>query len=165
MSSLFGSRLVHYSRSVSSVAAATLLGATLLASPLAAQTTSPKKPPAAAAATGTKAETLEQRITVLHTALKITPDQEAKWTPVATAMRDNSAAMEKLVAAKKSTASSMTAVDDLNTYQEFAQAHADGLKNLSAAFTALYDSMPADQKKNADQVFQKFGTRGTPAHG
>jgi periplasmic protein CpxP/Spy len=156
----------HYSRSVSSVAAATLVGATLLASPLAAQTTSPKKPPAAAAATGTKAETLEQRIIMLHTALKITPDQEAKWTPVATAMRDNSAAMEKLVAAKKSMApASMTAVDDLNTYQEFAQAHADGLKNLTAAFTALYDSMPATQKKNADQVFQKFGTPGTPAHG
>jgi hypothetical protein len=103
---------------------------------------------------------------MLHTALKITPDQEAKWTPVATAMRDNSAAMEKLVASKKSmTPANMTAVDDLMTYQEFAQAHVDGLKNLNVAFKSLYDSMPADQKKNADQVFQKFGTPGTPTHG
>jgi protein CpxP len=163
MSSLFVGRLARFPRSVSSVAAATLLGATFLASPLAAQTS---KPPAAAAATGMKAETLEQRITMLHTALKITPDQEAKWTPVATAMRDNSAAMEKLVASKKSmTPANMTAVDDLMTYQEFAQAHVDGLKNLNVAFKSLYDSMPADQKKNADQVFQKFGTPGTPTHG
>jgi protein CpxP len=156
MSFLVG-RLAHFPRSVSSVAAATLLGATFLASPLAAQTP-PVKPPAAAAATSTKAETLDQRITMLHTALKITPDQDAKWTPVATAMRDNSAAMEKLVASKKSmTPANMTAVDDLKTYQEFGQAHLDGLKNLNAAFKSLYDSMPADQKKNADQVFQKYG--------
>jgi hypothetical protein len=156
MSFLVG-RLAHFPRSVSSVAAATLLGATFLASPLAAQTP-PVKPSAAAAATSTKAETLDQRITMLHTAPKITPDQDAKWTTVATAMRDNSAAMEKLVASKKSmTPANMTAVDDLKTYQEFGQAHLDGLKNLNAAFKSLYDSMPADQKKNAAHVFQKYG--------
>jgi periplasmic protein CpxP/Spy len=164
MSSLAG-RLARFPRSVSSVAAATLLGATFLASPLAAQTP-PVKPPAAAAATSTKAETLEQRITMLHSALKITSDQDARWTPVATAMRDNSAAMEKLVASKKSmTPENMTAVDDLKTYQEFGQAHLDGLKNLNSAFKSLYDSMPADQKKNADLVFQKYGAPSTPTQG
>jgi len=163
--SLLTGRLARFPRSVSAVAAATLIGATSLASPLAAQTPT-AKPPAAAAATSTKADTLDQRITELHADLKIKPDQEAKWTPVATAMRDNAAAMEKLVASKKSmTPESMTAVDDLTTYQQFAQTHVDGLKNLTSAFKALYDSMPADQKKNADQVFQKFGTPGTPAHG
>jgi hypothetical protein len=51
----------------------------------------------------------------------------------------------------------MTAVDDLKTYQEFTQAHLDGPKNLTVAFVALYDTMPADQKKNADQVFMQYG--------
>jgi hypothetical protein len=158
-------RLAYFPRSVCAIAAATLIGATFLAAPLYAQTPA-AKPPAAAAATSSKPETLDQRITELHADLKIKPDQEAKWTPVATAMRDNAAAMEKLVASKKSmTPESMSAVDDLTTYQQFAQLHVDGLKNLTSAFKALYDSMPADQKKNADQVFQKFGTAGAPAHG
>ena len=32
---------------------------------------------------------------------------------------------------------------------------------LIPAFKALYDSMPSDQKKNADQVFQKYGPQGS----
>ena len=49
-----------------------------------------------------------------------------------------------------------TAVDDLKTYQEFTQVRLDGLKNLNSAFKSLYDSMPAEQKKNADTVFEKY---------
>jgi hypothetical protein len=51
----------------------------------------------------------------------------------------------------------LSAVDDLKTYQDFTKAHLDGLKNLTSAFESLYDSMSADQKKNADQVFHSFG--------
>ena len=144
-----------------SVAIASLTGAALIVGsfgPAAAQTTPSNKPPAAAAATSSKPETVEQRISQLKTALKITPDQESKWNAVAQAMRDNAASMEKLVAAKRAIApASMTAVDDLMTYQEFTQARLDGLKNLTSSFKALYDSMPADQKKNADQVFRSYG--------
>jgi protein CpxP len=105
----------------------------------------------------TKGESVEQRITQLHAELKITPDEESKWNPVAQAMRDNAANMEKLVAEKHQQApQNMTAVDDLKTYQEFAQAHVDGLKNLTSAFSSLYDSMSDQQKKNADQVFANF---------
>jgi protein CpxP len=143
-----------------SLATASAMGAAVIAgtfAPAIAQT-APSKPAAAAAATSAKPDTVEDRITTLKTALKITPDQEAKWTAVATAMRDNAAAMNKLVTAKRAVApESVTAVDDLKTYQEFTQAHLDGLKNLSVAFVALYDTMPADQKKNADQVFMQTG--------
>jgi periplasmic protein CpxP/Spy len=48
-------------------------------------------------------------------------------------------------------------VQDLQSYQQFAQAHVDGLKNLTAAFSTLYDAMPDAQKKVADQVFQTSG--------
>jgi len=72
-------------------------------------------------------------------------------------MRQNAGMMDKLVQDKRAKAASMTAVDDLEIYQDFTKAHLDGLKNLTSAFKSLYDSMPADQKKNADQVFQAFG--------
>ena len=151
---------------VRSLAVATLLGTTFLVGslgPVAAQAPA-QKPPAAAAATSNKPESVEQRITTLKTALKITADQEAKWGTVATAMRDNATAMDKLVQAKRAIApASMTAVDDLNTYEEFTKVRLDGLKNLTSAFKSLYNSMPADQQKNADQVFMTFGS--APAHG
>lgn len=148
------------------LAITSLTGAALLVgslAPVMAQSNS--QPPAAAAATSTKPETLDQRITTLKAALKITPDQEPKWTAVSQAMRDSASQMEKLVATKRAIPpEKTTAVDDLKTYQEFTQVRLDGLKNLNSAFKSLYDSMPAEQKKNADVVFEKYGP-STPTQG
>ena len=142
-----------------SLALASLMGAALLTGPAMAQTAEPK-PPAAAAATSSKPETVEQRIVSLKASLKITPDQEKKWDAVAGAMRENAGAMDKLITAKRAQkAASMTAVDDLKTYQEFSQVRLDGLKNLISSFKTLYDAMPADQKKNADHVFDSYGPK------
>ena len=106
---------------------------------------------------GDKSAGVEQRITQLHAELKITSEEESKWNPVAQAMRDNAANMDKLVAEKRQQGpQNMTAVDDLKTYQEFTQQHLDGIKNLTSAFSSLYDSMSDPQKKNADEVFAKF---------
>jgi hypothetical protein len=153
--------LLQYNPLARSFAIASLTGAALIAGslgPVAAQTPDSKTPPAAAAATSNKPETVEQRITQLKTALKITPDQDAKWTAVAQSMRDNASAMEKLVATKRAIPpEKTTAVDDLKTYQEFTEVRLDGLKHLNSAFKSLYDSMPAEQKKNADMVFEKYG--------
>lgn len=142
---------------ISMLFGATLLGTTSLTSPLLAQTTA-ASPPAASDITGAKAETVEQRITSLHDKLKITANEEASWASVAQVMRENSTAMEKLVAAKKAQMpDKMTAMDDLQTYQAFAQAHVEGLQKLTAAFSTLYNAMPADQKVVADEVFRNFG--------
>ena len=145
-------------------AIASLTGAALLAASVAptwaqtADSKDSKMPPAAAAATSTKPETVEQRIVTLKTALKIMPDQEPKWTAVAQAMRDSSVQMEKLVATKRAIPpEKTTAVDDLKTYQEFTEVRLEGLKKVNSAFKSLYDAMPADQKKNADMVFEKYG--------
>jgi periplasmic protein CpxP/Spy len=109
-----------------------------------------------APAAGTE-ETVDQRIADLHAALQITPEEETAWNAVAQAMRDNAAAMEKLVAEKKAMPrKTRTAVQDLQIYTEFAQAHVDGLKALTTSFTALYDAMPEAQKKVADHVFRTF---------
>jgi hypothetical protein len=74
--------------------------------------------------------------------------------------------MDKLVAEKRtSPPQNMNAVEDLKTYQAFAQAHVDGLKNLTSAFSTLYDGMPDAQKKIADQVFLTSGHGTAATHG
>jgi protein CpxP len=154
---------------------AAMIGAAILASPIApahaeglkagpmtmAQAATPK-PPVVAPVVAEKPETVEARIADLRAKLQITAAEDGKWNAVAKAMRENAAAMEKLVADKKAqTPQGMTAIDDLMTYQKFAQAHLDGLKNLTAAFKTLYNAMPAEQKLVADQAFMQYG-RGTP---
>ena len=148
-----------------SFAFAALMGTTMLVSPLAAahagsteiqfaQAATPQTR-GADAATATKGETVEQRIATLHAALKITPDEDAKWNAVAQAMRENASNMDQLIAENRKTApQDMSAVDDLKLYQKFAQAHVDGMKNLISSFTVLYSAMPDAQKKVADHVFE-----------
>lgn len=114
---------------------ATLLGGIALTSHAFAQTAATSTADAKIEA---RADTIEQRIASLHGSLKITPAEEANWTPVAQTMRDNAADMEKLVVAKKAQSpANMTALDDLMNYQTFAQAHVDGLKKLNATFKSL----------------------------
>jgi hypothetical protein len=152
---------------VRTVAIAALMSTTILASPMTAAwaQNAPVKTAATTEATQTKGETVEQRITNLHAALKITPAEETQWNGVAQAMRENASAMESLVATNRtSPPQSMSAVDDLKTYQKFAQAHVDGLKNLISAFGSLYDAMPDAQKKVADEVFKTSGRGASPAH-
>lgn len=154
---------------------AALLGSAMIAAPLGmafaksplqvAQATTPQAgaAPMGSAPMGaapmsaeTKADTVEQRITSLHSALAITAAEEPDWTNVAQAMRDNAAAMQTLIDAKTARApADMTAVDDLNLYAKFAEAHVAGLKKLTSAFDVLYESMPAAQKKIADAVFAR----------
>lgn len=158
---------------------AALLGAAVFVSPILsahaeglkvapvtmAQAATPK-PPVVAPMVADKPETVEARITDLHAKLQITTAEESKWRDVAKVMRDNAAAMDKLVTAKKAQApKGMTALDDLTTYQAFAQAHLDGLKALTAAFKTLYNAMPAEQKLLADQTFMNFGRGAPPNHG
>jgi len=137
-----------------SPALSALLGVAMLASPLApALAQSSTTTPAHQSRAAMRAETVDQRIATLHAELKITPEEESDWKAVAQTMRDNAAAMEKL-ASEKASQQGMTAVEDLQTYEQFAQAHVDGLKSLSTSFETLYNSMPEQQKKIADQVFQ-----------
>jgi hypothetical protein len=151
-----------------SLAIAALLGATLLAGPVAAQpaaTIAAATTQGAAKAADSAPETVEQRITSLHGSLKITAGEEAGWTGVAQAMRENAAAMDKLITERTAEAAdTMTAPQELDAYGKFAQAHADGVKNLTTAFMTLYNSMPDPQKKIADQVFQASGREHGRAH-
>ena len=59
-------------------------------------------------------------------------------------------------------AKTMNTVEDLKSYSEITQAHADGLKNFIPVFEALYAGMSDDQKKDADTLFRYGGIIGRP---
>jgi len=97
---------------------------------------------------------VELRIKDMHAKLKITPAQEEQWGKVAQAMLDDAKTMDTLTQARIDHAKDMTAVDDLKSYGEIADAHAAGIKKLTPLFTDLYAGMSDAQKKEADTLFR-----------
>jgi len=101
-----------------------------------------------------KVDRTEARIKDLQARLKITPAQEDLWNKVTQVMRDNAKTMDTLNQARFEKAKTLTAVEDLKSYMEIAEAHAAGLKNFIPVFEALYAAMSDDQKKDADTLFR-----------
>ncbi len=134
--------------------AVALLAFIVLASP--ARAASGDQGPATSVA-ASKADRVEARIKELHTKLKITPAQEELWKNVVQVMRDNAKTMEALIKTRSEKAGAMTAVDDLKSYSEIAEAHADGLRKFIPAFEPLYAGMSDAQKKSADTLFRQHG--------
>ncbi|HEU0117296.1 MAG TPA: Spy/CpxP family protein refolding chaperone [Alphaproteobacteria bacterium] len=116
-----------------------------------------------AAGPGDMREHVEERIKTLHDKLGITKDQEPQWTDVAQAMRDSEANVVSLIQERHQNRTTMNAIDDMDSYQKIAQAHADGLKNVNASFASLYGNFTDQQKQNADKVFGSYEGMG-PAH-
>lgn len=104
-------------------------------------------------------ERVEARIAHMHAKLKITQAQEDQWAKVAQVMRDNEKTIEPLIKARMSNAKTMTAVDDLKSYGEITDGHADGIKKFTPVFATLYGSMSEAQKKDADTLFRHGGKR------
>jgi hypothetical protein len=103
---------------------------------------------------------VDKHIKDLHAKLKITPAEESQWAAVAQTMRDNVNELDKAIAKREAIVNNATAIDDLNAYGDIAQAHADGVKKLSTAFSPLYASMSDDQKQVADEVFGHRAHKG-----
>jgi protein CpxP len=144
--------------------AATILGLALMAVPSAAYAAT-SSAPAKPSSTSVKADPIhrvEARIKDLHDKLHITTAQSSQWEPVAQTMRANALIMTDSIHDRTTKTKSMTAMDDLRSYQRVAQAHTDGLNQFVPAFATLYEGMSAEQKKNADQVFARFH-RQSPA--
>ena len=97
----------------------------------------------------------EMRIKDMHGKLNIQPGQERQWLAVAKIMRDNAIVMDKLTQSRMDHVKDATAVDDLKSYGEISVAHAEGIKQLTPAFTTLYDAMSDAQKKQADLFFRE----------
>ncbi len=119
-------------------------------------------PVIAAKTTAAKASSevrVEARIKDMHAKLKITPAQEDQWAKVAQVMRDNEKTIEPLIKVREANAKTRTAVDDLKSYGEITDAHADGIKKFTPVFATLYDSMSDAQKKEADALFRHRAQR------
>jgi hypothetical protein len=101
-----------------------------------------------------KVDRTESRIKQLNTELKITPAQEELWKAFVQVMRDNAKTIEEMNLTRAEKTATMNAVEDLKSYSDIVQAHAEGLKKYVAAFEALYASMSDEQKKNADVLFR-----------
>jgi hypothetical protein len=97
---------------------------------------------------------VEARIKDMHAKLKITAAEEEQWAKVADVMRDNAKKMDELNSARSANAKTMNAVDDLKSYGEVVDAHADEIKKFAAAFEPLYASMSDAQKAEADALFR-----------
>ncbi|WP_033365910.1 Spy/CpxP family protein refolding chaperone [Bordetella sp. FB-8] len=126
---------------LTALAAVLLLGAAVLARPAAAAGTQP-------------ASRADTRINSLHLRLQITAAQEPLWQTVAQVMRDNDLAIEALEKVRAEGKNTMTAVDDLRSYGQLIDAHADGVKKLEPPFEALYKTLSRTQKHNADLIFR-----------
>jgi LTXXQ motif family protein len=130
------------------VAAATLLGAIVLARPLPAISEDFAPAPGA--------DLVEARIKELHSKFHVTAAEEAQWSNVAQMMRDNAKTMVGLQKDRGENAKStaMSAVDVLKSYSEVIDAHADGIHKFIPVFQAFYDTMSDEQKKTADALFR-----------
>ena len=96
----------------------------------------------------------ELGIKEMHAKLKITPAQEEQWAKVAQVMLDDAKTMDALAQIRVDHAKDMTAVDDLKSFVEIADAYANGIKKMTPVFTDLYASMSDAQKKEADAFFR-----------
>lgn len=98
---------------------------------------------------------VESRIKELHNQLHITAAQQTQWDNLVQVMRDNAKTMIDLQRQRASDVNSMNAVDAVKSYAAVVQAHEQGINKFVPAFQSLYDSMSNQQKKIADEMFQR----------
>ena len=138
-------------------AAATLLGAVVLASPVFAasgEAQSPAQQAMAAPADSSAMAPVEARIKTLHQQLHITEAQKPQWDALAQVMRTNAQAMVDLQKQRAVDSNSESAVEVIKSYEAVIDAHEDGMKKFVPPFEALYNSMSDAQKKTADSLFR-----------
>src|SRR6516164_1251376 len=100
------------------------------------------------------AERVEQRIKELRAQLRITPAERSQWDQFAQVMRKNARDMDQAWMQRADQFQSMSAVQNMQSYEQLAEQHAQHLQKLVPAFQTLYDAMPDQQKQLADQVFR-----------
>src|SRR5580700_10243613 len=99
-------------------------------------------------------ERVERRIKELHGQLQITPAEEPQWNEFAQVMRENARDMDQAFVQRAQQHPTMNAVQNMQSYEQISEQHAQRLQKLVPAFQKLYDAMPDQQKRVADQVFR-----------
>jgi uncharacterized protein YpuA (DUF1002 family) len=131
----------------------------------AAQVPTPPAPAATSPMAGhavpgnTAEERVERYIKDLHARLQITPAEETQWNQFAEVMRQNARDMDQVFRQRAEQFSSMNAVQNMQSYAQLAEDHAQRVQKLVPAFENLYNAMPEQQKQIADQVFRANAER------
>ena len=155
-----------FARSFATLTAAAVIGGGLvMQGPVALAQSAPSAAPqsssTAPAATPSTAQhspaAVEARIKQLHAQLKITPDEEDQWNAMAQIMRDNGSKLSELIQQRAQNARSMSAVDNLRSYEGITAEQENGLKQLVPAFEKLYELDVARPEKGCRRGLQ-------PAH-
>lgn len=105
---------------------------------------------------GNMEERVERRIADLHAKLLITSAQDQQWQQFAQVMRDNARNMDQTFKERAQNFQSLNAVENMQSYAEIAQRHAQDVQRLVPAFQNLYNSLSDEQKRTADQVFRSY---------
>ena len=132
-----------------------------------AQSSAPTTPPAAASSPiasqpipgKSMEERVENHIKQLHAQLRITPAEQPQWDQFAQVMRDNARDMDQAIIQRAQQYPTMNAVQNMQSWEQIAEAHARHLQKLVPAFDNLYNAMPEQQKKLTDQVFRANAER------
>lgn len=99
-------------------------------------------------------ERVERRIKELHSQLQITAAEEPQWNEFAQVMRENARDMDQVFMQRAQQFPTMNAVQNMQSYEQIAEDHAQRVQKLLPAFQKLYEAMPDQQKRVADQVFR-----------
>jgi periplasmic protein CpxP/Spy len=134
------------------VVALLTLSAAVLAQP--AQSPAPAAPPAAASSPMTShpvpgknmEERVENRIKQLHAQLHITPAEQPQWDQFAQVMRGNARDMDQAFMQRAQQYPTMNAMQNMQSYEQMAEAHVQHLQKLVPAFDNLYKRCPSSRK-------------------
>jgi len=113
----------------------------------------------------TAEERVENRINELHAQLRITPAEQQQWDQFAQAMRENAREMDQVLLQRSQQFQSMNALQSMQSYERIAAAHAQHVQKLIPAFENLYNAMPDQQKRLADQVFRENAEKHAQSSG
>jgi len=108
-------------------------------------------------------ERVEQRIKELHAQLRITAAEGPQWDQFVQVMRENARDMDQAWLQRVDQFQSMNALQNMQSYEQIAEQHAQHLQKLVPAFQSLYNAMPDQQKQLADQVFRANAERHVSA--
>jgi periplasmic protein CpxP/Spy len=100
------------------------------------------------------AQRVETHITQLRAQLRITPAEQPQWNQFAQVMRENARAMDQAFMRRAQQYPTMNAVQNMQSYEQISATHAADMRRLVPAFETLYNAMPEQQKRVADQVFR-----------
>jgi periplasmic protein CpxP/Spy len=117
----------------------------------------PAKPKAQAVKPPVSADRVEKHISDLHAKLQITQAQQTEWDQFAQIMRENAANMNTAMERRRAGFATLNAADNMQSYAEIAQQHAQDMQKLATTFKSLYGAMSDEQKKNADTIFRARG--------